>query len=217
MSCMSRYSTDSKEELAVVWFECGIFLDRRKSPEGRGFRLKLHERNPDAPLSPFYLNFRLLRSYPRVLGKTAQLFASLVRAIPHDLVADIPTAITPVVAVLSLITLTPMITPRELKTHGTGGEIDGVFSSGQSVALFDDLVTQADSKLQAGRVLNEAGLNVAGIFVLVDREQGGRPQLVSAGYKLYTAWTITDLLAFYREEGMLTGDLHAEILAYLFN
>ena len=51
-------SAQTREEFARMLFALGAFQDRRASPQGRGFRLKLHERNPSAPLSPFYFSLR---------------------------------------------------------------------------------------------------------------------------------------------------------------
>ena len=81
----------NEEELALAWFNAGIFLDKSRSPQGKGFRLKLHEKNPDAPLSPFYMNFRLLRSFPELLVDTAWLLVEMMerKNVAFDLVADV--------------------------------------------------------------------------------------------------------------------------------
>lgn len=50
--------TERPRELARCIFQIGAFKDKSQSPDGRGFKLKLHEKQPDAPLSPFYLNLR---------------------------------------------------------------------------------------------------------------------------------------------------------------
>ncbi|MBI4050453.1 MAG: hypothetical protein HY396_00550 [Candidatus Doudnabacteria bacterium] len=204
-----------KQELALKWAQVGVFLDKRKSPGGRGFKLKLHEKNPDAPLSPFYLNFRLLRSFPRTLQNTALLFKDMCCNMSFDVVADVPTAITPVVAVLSQILDIPMITPRELKTHGSGGGIDGVYKPDMVVALFDDLITKADSKIQAIRALQAESLTPRYLYVLVDREQGGATEIRQTPIVFGTAWTITELLDFYCGAGWITGDVHRECIAYI--
>ncbi len=205
-----------KETLALAWFDAGIFLDKSRSPQGKGFRLKLHEKNPDAPLSPFYLNFRLLRSFPTLLVDTAWLLTEMMEGVTCDLVADVPTAATPLVTLISSFTTIPMITPREMKTHGSGANIDGAYQPGQRVALFDDLITKADSKLASIKVLEAERLHVAGIFMLVDREQGGMAELANANYKGYVAWRISELLGLYLSAGKIGQATHDEILAYLF-
>src|SRR5262245_3822742 len=131
------------------------------------FRLKLHERQPDAPLSPIYVNLRVLRSYPDALDTAVAALAELIES--HDLrcarYADIPMAATPLVAVLSHVTRVGMITPREAKTHGLSGTIDGAFDLGETVLVIDDLVTHADSKIEAIRVLEANGLRVRDVAV----------------------------------------------------
>lgn len=206
----------NKETLALAWFDAGIFLDKSRSPNGKGFRLKLHEKTPNAPLSPFYLNFRLLRSFPELMEDTARLLAEMMEGVAFDLVADIPTAATPLVTLISNLTKIPMITPREIKTHGAGGNIDGVYVSGQRVALFDDLITKADSKTASAKVLEAQRLHVAGIFMLVDREQGGMAELANADYQGRVAWRISELLGLYLSAGNLDQATHDEILTYLF-
>jgi uridine monophosphate synthetase len=172
------------QNLAHQWFNHHIFMSKRQSPNGEGFRLKLHEEHPYAPLSPFYLDFRRLQSNPQLLKDTAlQLSEHMEKDdSEHDLIAGIPIAATPLATALSLHTNIPMVTPREGKTHGSGALVDGVYEEGMRVALIDDLITSAASKFEAIHTLKNAGLKVDGVYVLVDRMQGGMEELRKAGY-----------------------------------
>src|SRR5690348_3587106 len=115
------------------------------------FRLKLHETHPDAPLAPIYLDLRVLQSYPDALDATAEALRELIeaRGLVFSRYAGIPMAATPLVAVLSHLTRVPMITPREAKSHGAGGTINGAWTPGETALAIDDLVTHAESKLEA--------------------------------------------------------------------
>ncbi|HEY8325952.1 MAG TPA: hypothetical protein VIG77_15745 [Ktedonobacterales bacterium] len=180
------------------------------------FRLKLHETQPDAPLSPMYVDLRVLRSYPDALDAAVATLQELIDA-DHLLFtryADVPMAATPMVAVLSHLTRIPMITPRELKTHGAGGSINGHFTPGEIVVVIDDVVTHADSKLEAIRTLEANGLVVRDVVVLVDREQGGPGAIAAAGYRLHAAVKISDLLAYWRETGGIAEDVYQRVTDY---
>ena len=76
------------------------------------FRLKLHEKNPTAPLSPIYIDLRVLRSHPDVMDLVVEEYGELISPLRFDLLADIPTAATPIVAILSNKIRVPMISPR---------------------------------------------------------------------------------------------------------
>jgi uridine monophosphate synthetase len=181
------------------------------------FRLKLHEQQPEAPLSPIYLNLRVLRSFPDAVDATVDVLAELIAAhqLACDLYADLPTAATPFVAVLSHRTRVPMITPRQPKTHGlVEGTIDGAFSLGQTALLIDDLVSHAESKLEAARVLEAGGLRVRDIAVLIDREQGGPAQVATAGYALHAAVRVSQLLAYYLRTGGIDHPRYVEVSTY---
>ncbi len=180
------------------------------------FRLKLHEKNPNAPLSPIYINLRILRSFPYLTHHAVSLLMMIIRDIEHfDLLADVPTAATPIVAVLSEKMWLPMITPREAKTHGSGGNIDGIFNFGERVLLIDDLITKADSKLEAIKTLEQGGLIVKDVVVLIDREQGGIKELEARGYKLHAALKLSEILNFYLELELINRELYDKVTAYL--
>jgi orotate phosphoribosyltransferase len=181
------------------------------------FRLKLHEQHPDAPLSPIYVNLRVLQSFPDALDAAAAALVELMetRGLRCARFAGIPMAATPLVAVLSHLTRVPMITPREPKTHGLAGMIDGAFVAGETALVIDDLVTHADSKLEAVRVLEANGVRVRDIAVLIDREQGGPAQLAAAGYTLHAATRLSQLLAYFRRTGGIDEARYAEVTGYL--
>lgn len=179
------------------------------------FRLKLHEEQPDAPLSPLYIDLRLLRSHPDQMDVAVAAYRSMLAGLQYDLLADIPMAATPFVAILSHLTRVPQITPRQPKTHGSGAMIDGSFQPGQTAVLIDDLVTRAESKLEAARVLTEHELHVRDLVVLVDREQGGAREVAAAGITLHAAISLSDLLAIYRRHGILDSETDARLRDYL--
>ncbi len=66
------------------------------------------------------------------------------------------------------------------KTHGTGRRIEGFLEPGAEVVIVDDVCTTGGSTIMALEAAREAGMKVAGVFCLVDREQGGRLQIEQA-------------------------------------
>jgi orotate phosphoribosyltransferase len=60
------------------------------------------------------------------------------------------------------------------KTHGTGRRIEGFLQPGAPVVIVDDVCTTGGSTITAIESTRDAGMTVAGVLCLVDREQGGR-------------------------------------------
>jgi orotate phosphoribosyltransferase len=60
------------------------------------------------------------------------------------------------------------------KTHGTGRRIEGFLEEGAPVVIVDDVCTTGGSTITAIEAARDAGMTVAGVLCLVDREQGGR-------------------------------------------
>ena len=180
------------------------------------FRLKLHEKQPDAPLSPIYVDLRTLRSFPDALDEAVVTLVEMIatRGLAFDLYADVPQAATPLVAVLTHVTRIGMITPREAKTHGAGDAINGAYTPGQTVLVIDDLVTRAESKLEAIHALEAQGLLVRDVAVLVDREQGGAEQLAAAGYQLHAAVTLNQLLDHWRATSGIDEATYERVRVY---
>ena len=180
------------------------------------FRLKLHETQPAAPLSPIYVDLRVLQSYPDALDAAVAVLAEVIAA--HQLsftrYAGIPMAATPLTAVLSHLTRIPMITPREAKTHGAAETINGAYTPGETVLAIDDVVSHAESKLEAIHTLEANGLIVRDVVVLVDREQGGATQLAAAGYTLHAALRLSQLLEYWQATGGIDADTYVRVQAY---
>jgi orotate phosphoribosyltransferase len=63
------------------------------------------------------------------------------------------------------------------KTHGTGRRIEGFLKEGAQVVIVDDACTTGGSTILAIEAAREAGMIVAGVLCLVDREQGGRANI----------------------------------------
>jgi uridine monophosphate synthetase len=200
---------NDKEAVAAGLFSAGVI-------RFGAFRLKLHESVPDAPLSPFYIDLRLVRSYPELRDRVTDLFIGLMRGLTFDLIADVPTAGTPFAAIIAHKTRMPMITPRlGNKQHGSRARVDGAYKAGQTAIVLDDLVTHSESKLEAVRILVEQGLIVRDVVVLVDREQGGVQQLEAAGLHCHAAFRLSELLNTYREQKLISPEQFADIKRYL--
>jgi len=81
------------------------------------------------------------------------------------------------------------------KTHGTGRKIEGFLKPGAQVVIVDDVCTTGGSTITAIEAAREAGMVVAGVLCLVDREQGGRARIEAAvgGAPFIAAFTAGDI------------------------
>jgi len=143
-------------------------------------------------VSPFYIDLRVIVSFPDVLGEVGALMAAAVSGCKADRIAGIPYAGLPLAVATSLAARIPLIYPRrEEKGYGTRKKIEGLYEAGERVVVIDDIITDGASKFEAIGPIEEAGLIVKDLVILIDREQGGRELLGARGYALHAVLTIS--------------------------
>ena len=83
---------------------------------------------------------------------------------------------------------------KEPKAHGTGKVIEGPFREGDRVVVIEDVITTGGSALRAATAVRAAGGVVIGVLALVDREEGGREALESAGHDVRSLARASEIL-----------------------
>jgi uridine monophosphate synthetase len=166
--------------------------------------------------SPIYIDLRLLVSHPSTLRDVARAYAQLLRPLAFNRLAAIPYAALPIGTAVSLELGCPLIYPRkEAKGHGTRRVVEGDFQKGERVVVLDDLITTGASKLEAIAPLEELGLQVEDIVVLIDREQGGREELEERGYRLHAVFGLGEMLDVLAQHGRISTAQRDEVKAFL--
>ncbi len=174
------------------------------------FRLK------SGALSPFYVDLRIIISYPTLLQAIARRIVALLAPLTFQRVAGIPYAGLPIATAVSLTEGFPMVYARkEAKDHGIKRVIEGKFAAGETVVLIDDVITDGASKFEAAEPLLQAGLIVKDFAIFLDREQGGADRLREKGYALHSALRISDVLVHLRDAGQLPRDQFARCMDFI--
>ncbi|MDO8625793.1 MAG: orotate phosphoribosyltransferase [Candidatus Diapherotrites archaeon] len=183
---------NARKELSVALFETGIV-------KFGSFTLK------SGIESPIYLDLRVLVSHPKLLMLVAKLLAEKARPLKFDRIAGIPYAALAIATAVSIESGWPMIFARkEAKDYGTKKLVEGEFNAGETVLVIDDLITTGGSKLEGAQPFLDAGLLVNDFLVIVDRDQGGREEMVHAGYRLHYVLSIHELLSDLLESGKIS-------------
>jgi orotate phosphoribosyltransferase len=82
---------------------------------------------------------------------------------------------------------------KEGKAHGLQRRIEGPDVAGRRVLAVEDTSTTGGSVLTAVGALREAGADVVGVAVVVDRETGARQAVEAAGLEYRAVYGLADL------------------------
>ena len=167
--------------------------------------------------SPFYVDLRPLASDPKILKKLAEhLLEILPKDNKLDLICGVPYAALPMATVMSLLSEIPLIMKRkEAKGYGTKKLIEGIYKQGQSCLLVEDVITSGKSLLETIAEVEKEGLKVSDIVVVLDRQQGGKEFLEQKGYRVYTLFTMTEVVKILHEAGEIDDEQVAKIHDFL--
>lgn len=199
-----------------------LFREEAIKFSGKGFKFNLHDKYPEVPLSPNYVNFRDVLRNAFIRNLIADLMLPIVKEINPDLLVDLPQSISPLVTTLSdrtginIITIRSEALKGEKKTHGIAKPIMGKYEKGQRALIIDDVVSsRAYTKEKAVAVLEDAGLEaVRKIVVIGDREEGGKEILAKMEFALISVLKFKQMLRQYLEEKKISRKIYDKSLAF---
>ena len=199
--------TDLKKRIMQDIYENRMLLTSvRDRPEGWTLHSGLW--------SPFYIQLRILSSFPQTLGMIGSALGTLVKeeASHINRLVGIAFAGIPIATAMSLSTGIPACHTRKVEgarteeefkdaisKYGQHSLLEGEVREGDAICLVDDLVTGMESKLVArGQVVTElerrgiSNYAIDDIAVVIDRQQGARVRANELKIRLHSLIDLVD-------------------------
>ena len=143
--------------------------------------------------SHYYLDKYLFSTQPDILAELGRLFAERVTDHVQKL-AGAELGGIPLVTAASLASGLPCVFIRnQKKDYGTAKQLEGALEAGEGVMLVEDVCTTGGQVLEAAKVIEQAGARIVRIVGTIDREEGARQNIESAGYVFDALFTKTQL------------------------
>lgn len=162
--------------------------------------------------SPFYVDLRPLASDPKILKKLANYLLEMLPLDNFDIICGVPYAALPMATAMSLESYIPLIIKRkEAKSYGTKKLIEGIYEKGQNCLLVEDVITSGKSLVETIEEVENEGIKVSDIVVVLDRQQGGKEKLEEKGYKVHSLYNISEVVEILREVNYIDDEEVARI------
>jgi orotate phosphoribosyltransferase len=150
--------------------------------------------------SSYYLDCRRTTLHPEGAWLVAAVILDCIaaNALRAEAIGGLTLGADPIAAAVAAVShhqgrpLPAFIVRKASKDHGTRRRIEGATVAGKTVIVVDDVVTTAESTLEAIGAVREAGGVVSAAICLVDREEGGTERL--ADLPFYPIFRRRDLL-----------------------
>jgi orotate phosphoribosyltransferase len=165
--------------------------------------------------SHFYLDLRILQSYPLYFRKTISLLKDLIHSQigfeSFDYICSVPTSGTIFGSALSYELFKPHIYVRkDLKSYGTQKKIEGALKPNSKILFVDDVITTGQSILSGiDSLANHAVLG--GAVVLVDRNQGSQDLFNQFGLKIKSVIPIFRIIKILNDNARIDRNEYFKI------
>jgi orotate phosphoribosyltransferase len=223
----------SPEKNFVLNEETRLDMTRRLHAEGL---FGIHEdpaqiKNPlkSGRLSPHYLDIRpgitpygfrkyLATNMATLADMKARDSGSSSAREAYGHVAGTPEAMTSYAATLADLLMMNLLQPRVATSKASGNKapILGRYQPGQTVAEFDDVVTDGQSKIDTIEGFRAVDLEVKDYFVVLDREEGGAPHVEEvSGITITPALGVSSMVRMMAAEKMISQKQYDNVARYL--
>ncbi|AAC07702.1 uridine 5-monophosphate synthase [Aquifex aeolicus VF5] len=151
-------------------------------------------------LSRYYVDLKQITFDPEGDYLIGKAMYELVKEFNPDACGGLTLGADPIAYAIAFVSLMdsnpikPFVVRKEPKGHGMKRQIEGLLNPGERVAVLEDVVTTGSSALKAVKACREYGLEVIGVFAVVDREEGGRENIEKEGIPLYSLFKLSELL-----------------------
>ncbi|MFH1786874.1 MAG: orotate phosphoribosyltransferase [archaeon] len=148
--------------------------------------------------APYYVDLRILPSFPEAFKIVASQMAEAVKKIPdyqsRRLVGVPLSGISFATAVGLELNMPVLFARKEAKGHGTKKLLEGIFKAGDRVILIEDVISTGVSSSETISKLKEGGLAVEDIVAVLEHGIGGRENLHALGLRVHTLTNMTKIV-----------------------
>jgi orotate phosphoribosyltransferase len=159
--------------------------------------------------SNFYFNCKPTTLDPEGMNLIGEVVFDMLRDAPVTAAGGLTLGADPIANALAVISfqkgkpIKSFIVRKDVKDHGTKSAIEGNVAAGERVVIIDDVITTGGSTITAIEQAHRAGLVVDRVITLIDREEGGRENILQHADCVLSVFTRTQIMAL-REE-ILSG------------
>jgi orotate phosphoribosyltransferase len=147
----------------------------------------------------YYVDLRRITLHGQAAPLVGRVMLDLVSGWSFDAVGGLTMGADPVAGAMLHAaaargeTLDAFVVRKQGKAHGLQRRIEGPDVAGRRVVAVEDTSTTGGSALTAVEALREAGAEVVGVAVIVDRNTGAREAIEAAGLPYRHAFGLADL------------------------
>jgi len=152
--------------------------------------------------SDYYFDCKQTALHPEGAWLIGKLFLDMLKDSSIHGVGGMTLGADPLVSSVTVVShlegrpMPGFIVRKASKGHGTNQYLEGLknFQPGARIAMLEDVVTTGGTLIKAIERVRDAGLDVAEVLCVLDREEGGRENLAEAGFDLRSIFTRRELL-----------------------
>lgn len=215
----------NEKEIFIELYKNGLIKTLKDKPEGWKLVSGLW--------SPFYIQLRLLPSYPPLLNEIGKLLGERIKRYGNKLLG-IAMAGIPIATAISLYHNMPLCYTRKIggvksiedlqkhaSQYGEHSLVEGEIEEGDEFIAIDDIVTRFDSKLVAIKQLEieaekrNCNIKCRHVAVVIDRQQGAEEVARQHGIKLHALIKFKEAIKWTKD--MMSGKEYQIVVDYLEN
>jgi orotate phosphoribosyltransferase len=155
--------------------------------------------------SNYYFNCKPTTMNPEGMNLIGKVLFGMLKDAPVTAAGGLTLGADPIANALSVISfqegkpIKSFTVRKETKDHGTKSKIEGTLQKGERIVVLDDVITTGGSTITAIEAVREAGLVIDRVIAFIDREEGGRENILKYVDRVDAVLTRTEVMAVYRK------------------